>query len=256
MKEDTIDDKQTTTSLRTLERGLDVLDCFCQGVTRLSLTEIAAKTGLNPSTAFRILATLENRNYISRSAETKKYHLGSQILRLFPPSLESFDLRSIAAPYLQQLNNQSTESVSLYVVLDSHRVCLDRIETSHPLRRVIHIGDRLPLTRGAAGKVLLAWLPADEKAAFLTKDPSVSIEELETIKRQNVSVSIGEREAGVAAIATPIFDANGQVVAALSMSGPTVRFTPEFVDSMIPLTIETGKQISQALGYQPAGCER
>lgn len=252
MKETATDDKQSTPSLRTLERGLDVLDCFCQGVTRLSLTEIAAKTGLNPSTAFRILATLENRSYISRNAETKKYQLGSQVLRLLSPSMESFDLRSVAAPYLRQLYDQSNESVSLYVVLDGHRVCLDRIETTHPLRRVIHIGDRLPLTRGAAGKVLLAWMPDVKKEASKIPRSSISSAELEKIKQQHFSVSIGEREEGVVAIATPVFDANGEVVAALSMSGPTVRFTSEFIDAMIPLIIKAGEQFSLALGYQPA----
>ena len=103
------DEKQTPASLRTLERGLDVLDCFCQGSSKLSLTEVAALTGLNPSTAHRIFATLEKRNYLKRDPETKKYQLGPQLFRLFLPSLEASDLRSIAKPHMQRLFDACNE---------------------------------------------------------------------------------------------------------------------------------------------------
>ncbi|SFM12955.1 IclR family transcriptional regulator [Pelosinus propionicus] len=250
MKDNIIDDKQGTTSLRTLERGLDILDCFCHSNTKLSLSELAATTGLNPSTAFRILATLEKRNYINRNPETKKYQLGSQFYCLFSPSLDSLDLRTIAAPHLQHLFSLSNESVCLYVVLDNHRVCLDRIETTHPLRRVIHVGDRLSLTKGAGGKVLLAWMTENQRQKYGITDSSLSPNELDIIKQKGFSSSLAEREEGVAAIAAPIFNANEEIIAALSMSGPTVRFTQEVIGKMIPLVIKTANDISLDLGYK------
>ena len=94
-----IDDTATNSAgLRTLERGLDILDIFSQGVTKLTLTEIAAKINLSPSTASRLLNTLLNRGYLSRDAETKKYVIGSQALRLNASSFRTFDLRPLAEP--------------------------------------------------------------------------------------------------------------------------------------------------------------
>ena len=250
MENSTLNDTQNTTSLRTLERGLDILNCFSHGTTNLSLTELAAITGLNPSTTFRILATLEKCNYINRNPETKKYKLGPQIFCLFTPSLESMNLRFIASPHLQLLYNLSNESICLYVALNNKRVCLDRIETTHPLRRVLHVGDRLPLTKGAGGKILLAWMSEKDLQQNGVLDSQIATTELSKIKQAGFTVSIGEREEGVAAIAAPIFDANGQVTAALSMSGPTVRFTQELIEEMIPQVVKTAKDISLALGFQ------
>lgn len=249
MNHHTEDSKQSVVALRTLERGLDVLDCFCHGTTNLSLTEISSRIGLNPSTTSRILSTLEMRNYITRNSETRKYQLGSQVLSLSVPSVESSDLRSIAAPHMQTLYNLCNESVSLYVVLDGWRVVLDRIETTHPLRRVINIGDRLSLSKGAGGKVLLAWMTAAEKVQH-GFDSLELAEELERCRSQGFSVSLGEREVGVGAIAAPIFAANGQVIAALGLSGPTVRFTYDFISKMIPHVKVTAELISTDLGYR------
>ena len=141
--------------------------------------------------------------------------------------------------------------VSVYMLFsDNHRVCLDRIETTHPLRRVLHVGDRLPLTKGAGGKILLAWMSEKEKQQNGVLDSQIVTTELIKIKQTGFAVSNGEREEGVAAIAAPIFKASGQLTAALSMSGPTVRFTQELIDKMIPHVVKTAKDISSALGYQ------
>ena len=244
------EEKAAAPSLRTLERGLDVLDCFCQGETKMSLTEIAARIQLQPSTTSRILATLEKRNYILRERETKKYLMGTQLLCLLRQSAESLDLNRIAAPYMRRFFEKYNESVTLYVVRDGHRVCIDRIETTHGLRRVVNIGDRLPLTRGASGKVLLAWLPERQKKEIWAADPVVSLPELEQIVRQGYAFSAGEREEGVGAVSAPIFDAVGQVVASLAIAGPTVRLTKKKLEGMIPMLLKTAAEISQALGYK------
>jgi len=149
-----IDDTATNSAgLRTLERGLDVLDIFSHGATKLTLTEIAAKINLSPSTASRLLNTLLNRGYLSRDAETKKYVIGSQALRLNASSFRTFDLRPLAEPIMRRLAERYNESITLYVALDGQRVCIDRVETTHALRHVVNIGDRLPLVRGAGGKI-------------------------------------------------------------------------------------------------------
>ncbi len=247
---DDIDAKNEVPSLRTLERGLDVLDCFCQGETKLSLTEIAARVRLNPSTASRILSTLEKKHYISRNGETKKYQLGSQILCLISPAAQTFELSSVARPHMRSLFELYNESITLYIALNGQRVCIDRIETTHSLRRVVNIGDRFSLTRGASGKVFLAWMPEEQRKALWNADPLIPYDEFGQIKRQGYAISIGERERGVAAIAAPIFSAGSQIVAALSMAGPTVRLTHGVIEQMIPSVVQTANAISKALGYK------
>ena len=245
-------DTNNTTSLRTLERGLDVLDCFGHSETKLSLTEIATRINLTPSTVTRILATLEKRNYLVRDSETKKYQLSRRFGSLAASSGQSFDIRIIAAPYLRRLYDLYNESVSLYVLLDGQRVCIDRIETTHGLRRVINIGDRLSLTRGASGKVLLAWLPEEQRKVIWLTDPAVPFKEFDQIRMQGFATSISERDEGVAAVSAPIFDSQEQMVAAVAIAIPTVRLTKETIPQMIPSVMEAAKEISKALGYKNA----
>jgi DNA-binding IclR family transcriptional regulator len=241
------DAKQNSVSLRTLERGLDVLDCFEQTSAKLSLTEISARIGLNPSTTSRILSTLEMRNYIVRNVETKKYQLGSRIFSLLSTSFDNFDLRAVAAPHLLDLYTMCNETVSLYIVLNDSRVCIERIETTHSLRRVMNIGESLPLAKGAAGRILLAWMPEAELKRLRVYS---RLEELKKYKEDGFAVSIGEREEGVAGIAAPIMDANGEVHACITLSGPTVRFSDAFITKMIPEIVKTAEDISLDIGYR------
>ena len=245
----TDDTAENAPGLRTLERGLDVLDLFCHGATRLSLTEIAGKIDLTPSTTSRLLRTLQNRGYLSRDEETKKFVIGPQALRLTTSSFRTFDLRRIAAPILQKLHEQYNESLSLYVVLDGHRVCVDRLETTHALRHVVNIGERMPLTRGASGKVLLAWMPAADRKAILAADASVSTAELDSIKKNGYAISMGERDQGVGAVAAPIFDAAGNLQCALALAGPFARLSREDFERMAPDIVNAANQISLALGH-------
>lgn len=244
------DTAQTASGLRTLERGLDVLDLFGHGAVRLSLTEIADKISLSPSTASRLLHTLLLRGYLSRDEETKKYIIGSQALRLTASSFRTFDLRPLAAPVLRMLAEKYNESLSLYVVLDGSRVCIDRIETTHALRHVVNIGDRLPLARGAGGKALLAWIPEEERKKIIPPEENLPSSELARIQKQGFAISMGERDQGVGAIAAPVFDAEGRLQCSLSLSAPIVRFNREAFERIAPDIVNAASQISAALGYK------
>lgn len=242
------DQGQSAAGLRTLERGLDILDLFGQGALKLSLSEIAEKINLTPSTTSRLLHTLNLRGYVSRDEETKKFSIGPQALRFSVSSFRTFDLRKIAAPFLQSLHRKYNESVSLYILLDGHRVCIDRLETSHALRHVVNVGDRLPLPRGAGGKVLLAWLSNEERKKIPEAD-AVPVGELDKIRKQGYAISLGERDQGVSAISAPIFDESGRILCALAVAGPIVRLSPEVLADMAPDVVATARKISTALGH-------
>ena len=236
------------TPVRSIERALDIMDCFQPGRLELTLTEIATSIELAMSTTSRIVATLEKRHYLSRNPDTQCYSLGSRISQIGALGLSNMDLRRVALPFIKELNALYNEGVSLYIERDDERICIERVESTLPLRRVINVGDRHPLTRGAAGRVLLAYMPADRRQALLTKDPFTTEESLAELRHGGYTVSLGEREEGVTSIAAPIQDAQCAVIAALSMSGPSVRFEGSGFSDKIAKVKRTAELISNALG--------
>lgn len=235
-------------SVRTLERGLEILQIFETTSSDFSLTEISHKVDLSPSTASRLLASLEKFQFIRRDPDTRRYSLGSALLRLKDFASRQTDLRSIALPYLRELQRKYNESTSVYVAQNGQRVCLERVESTHKLRRIIMIGESLPLTRGAGGRVLLAWMEPTEREAVLTRDASTTEDVLKEVRDAGHAFSFAEREVGVFAVAAPIFDSSGKSVAALSMSGPTSRLTPELKEKYLQAIRESAMKISHELG--------
>lgn len=237
-------------SVRAVERALDILDCFAAGRLELSLTEISKRIDLAMSTTSRLVWTLEKRGYLARSAETQRYELGPTISQIGALGYAHIDLCKVALPIMTALNRIYDEGVCLYIVQGDARVCVERVESSQPLRRVINVGDRNLLTRGAAGRVLLAYQPKEKRETLLAGDPFTTEEELGELRKSGYTVSLGEREEGVTSIAAPIQDAQHEVVAALSMSGPSVRFDgPGYADKVAKVK-KHAELISAALGRQ------
>lgn len=237
-------------SVRSIDRALDVLDCFGPGQLDFSLTDFSKRIELPMSTTSRIVSTLERRNYLARNRETGRYTLGSKLTEIGILGFSNIDLSKVAAPFMRELNRIYNEGVSLYVVQNDERICVERVESTRPLRRVINVGDRHRLTRGAAGRVLLAYLTMEKREALLRADPFTTEESLRELRHSGYTVSLGEREEGVTSIAAPIYDARHEVVAALSMSGPSVRFEgPGFADKIAKVK-KYAELISMALGYR------
>jgi DNA-binding IclR family transcriptional regulator len=235
-------------SVRSIERALDILDCFSPSELEFTLSALSRRIDLAPSTTFRIASTLEKRGYIRRNAENQRYALGPVLARIGALGFASVDICKLALPYMRELNRIYDEGVSLYVVRDNERVCVERVESSRPLRRVVNIGDRHLLTRGAAGRVLLAYLPEEKRAELLKSDPFTTEEALAELRRSRRAVSLGEREEGVTSIAAPVENLRREVVAALAMSGPSVRFAGPGFDEKITKVARFADLISEALG--------
>lgn len=236
-------------SVKVIERALKMLNCFTKEKLNLSLVEIAREIDLPPSTTSRILATLEKYNYLYRDDETQRYYLGPSIARLGTLCYSHMDFRRIAIPYMIQLREIYNESVGLYVPNNAYRVCIERIESTHPLKRILNIGDRLPLTRGASGRLLLAYQPQAVIDELLLADPYTTHEKLAEIRTQGYSTSRSEREEGVVSVAAPIFDSHHKVVAALNISGPAARIDLEQMIEMALKAKEFALRISQEMGY-------
>ncbi|TCP53794.1 IclR family transcriptional regulator [Tumebacillus sp. BK434] len=222
-------------TVRAVERALDILLCFSGSDTELGLSDIAKRIGLHKSTVHRLLASLESKGFVRRHPTTEKYRLGWSVLELVSNINRSDDLSSIVRPEMTRLRDLLGETISLYVRAGMERIRIQAVESTQPVRRVADIGKRLPLNVGASGKVLLAY--AEEPLEEILYDPSwpadLNREEfakaIQTVRDQGYAVSIEERELGAAAVAAPIFSRAGQIVAALSVSGPVDRFTSDAV---------------------------
>lgn len=231
-------------NVRAVERALELLECFSKNKSEIGLSELARMLMLPKATVFRIASTLEDKGYLLQDPERQAYRLGPKAAALGNAFLTNLDYRTVALPLMKHLRDEIQETVSLYISVENqYRMCVQRVESPHVLRQFINIGDRLPLNRGSAGKLLIAF-----------QNLAVDLEGLEPgeivkIRKQGYATSFEERERGLASISAPIFDSKGEAIASLTVSGPSFRFSETEKDRYIRKTVETAQQISFRLGH-------
>ena len=220
--------------------------------------------GVSHSAAGRLMAAMKTLGILHQNHDTHMYSLGGKVLFWAGVYTASMDVRNVALPALQDLHRATLETISLYVLEGIDRVCIERLESPQNVRIVAHLGRRLPLYAGSAGKVFLAFLPAARREEILLAtvfkpltektivDPTQFSAELERIRSQGYAVSHGEWILDASGVAAPIFGQNGEIVATLTISGPSQRFTPETVASYIYEVVRVAKIISNEMGYRPA----
>ena len=227
--------RDETQTIRSVERALDVLLCFAGEQGGLGVTQIAERVGLYKSTVHRILTALEAKGFVRQDPATGRYHLGLKALELASVYLTSGDLPAVAYGEMLLLRDEAQETVSLYVRDGTERVRVQRAEGPQTVRRVVGLGERLPLYLGASGKVLLAWASPAERTRLLDQILPTSIDRaaleaaIDRARTQGWAHSQEEREDGVSSVAAPVIDRLGRCVAALAISGPVNRFDPERV---------------------------
>lgn len=220
-----------------VNRALAILEAFDQPEPTLSLTDIARSTGLYKSTVLRLLGSLERANLVTRRGDGE-YILGPMIARLGVVYRRSFKLDSVVMPILQGLMTSTNESASFYVRSGNHRMCLFRVDSEQYIRDFSYPGDLLPLDRGAAGRVLSQFQGGIKAEPF-------SPQEI-------VILSVGEYRPGGAALAAPVFGAQGELVGALGVSGPEARFTKQRIKKFSASLLDAAKAATAALGGKPA----
>lgn len=202
-----------------------------------TLSELSRATDMHKSTILRLLESLQDAGYVVK-VEGAKYALGPTVMRLGMAYERTNPLRHQILPVMRRLVERGTESPSFHIRQSPlERLCLFRLDSNHPTLDRVHAGDRLPLHRGAAGKVLLAFghAPAEGEA-------------MERIRRECFAVSLGERDPSCAGVAAPVFSGQSLLLGALSLSGPRERFRPIEVEAMREPLIEAARELSEALG--------
>ncbi len=248
--------------VESLARGLSVFSSFSRERPALSLTDISQRLQLNKTTTFRLLSTLEYLGYLERDQQTKLYRPALEVLRLGFVVLNGLEVRQVAASYLRRLVDEVEKTISL-AVLDKHEVAyVDRVGGVYTPNVYRPVGSRLPAYCTSTGKLLLAYLPPEQLAAALTATtwvrhtettivtPKALKENLALVRGRGFSDSDGEMIPELRAVAAPIYQNNGQTVAAVSISGPAHRVSyEELIGEFGPKVVETGREISQTLGY-------
>jgi IclR family transcriptional regulator, KDG regulon repressor len=245
----------------TLLRTVRILDCFTPETPQLGVRQAARRLGLSTSAAGRLMQSMKEVGILTQDPSTRMYAVGTRVLTWAGMYLATSDVRNLALPYLQELLHETQETVSLYAREGHERVCIERLESSRSVAFVARVGRRLPIYAGAAGKVLLAFLSQDQQHEILTGleltpvtprtlvDPRALRQELETIRRQGYAVSRGEYSLDASGVAAPIFSQSGGVVAAITISGPSQRFTDDVIQDYIEKVVRVTGNISRALGY-------
>lgn len=212
-----------------VDRAFAVLAALGDG--DLALADIARRTGFYKSTILRLIASLERAGFVQRR-DDGRYAVGAAPLKLAERYQRGFRLADHILPVLRRLAAATGETASFYVRDGNGRVCLHRVEGDHPVRAVVREGDRLPLGRGAAGRVL----PAFSGAAGTAHD---------SVRAQGYAVSMGEVTPDVASIAAPVFDAAGKLAGAVNLSGPAHRFAgnPVLIDATRAAAADATKRL-------------
>ena len=219
----------SASGVRSVQRALDILSLLTEERPSITVREVVAATGLAKTTVIRLIQTLEQMGLLW--ATSNGYMAGPGLWRWAHLARSSWELPPETKRMMRDLAQRDRETVNVYVARDIVRVCIAQQESPQPLRHVVHVGDELPMWGGASAKVLLR----NATPGLLTRVARSSPYGEQHVRRlqewideathQGFAVSHGEREEGLSAVAVPVLGRSGTVVAALGLSGPSLRFT-------------------------------
>lgn len=247
--------------LKTVARALQVVELLGAQRRALSLTQIARHLQVNPSTAHHLLSTLRTRGYVEQDASSA-YRLSLRLLLIGSGAPAVGDLRNVAEPVLRRLASRSGETASLVVRDQFQGVCLEQVQSPRLVAVTGYVGQRFPLHCTATGKALLAWLPPQEVRRIVSAaglrhltprtitEPTQLQRELARVRRTGVAYDRGERTADVRCAAAPIVNHTGEVIAAVSLSGPAHRLSELRLRELGKLVQVACQEISSHLGWK------
>jgi IclR family transcriptional regulator, KDG regulon repressor len=245
--------------VRAVDRALDILLCFTREEPARSLTQIAESIHMSKTTVHRLLATLENKRFITRDHATGLYRLGFRFIEMASLVLQDADLPRWAQPYLRRLSTEYGETVDLSILDGSHVIYLEVIESPQRVKLAAAVGQRLPAYFTASGKALLAYLPEDavrkiigDNLAESSRNNPSSIEEmiadLRATAERGYAISEQEYEDAINAVAAPIFDKDKNPIASIAIVGPSYRLNKDRLPTLGESLREMTRVISSEIG--------
>jgi IclR family KDG regulon transcriptional repressor len=251
-------------NITALQRGLRLLRLFSESPLGLTAKQVAVRSRLPVSTVHRFLANLEGTGFLNCGGDGV-YHLGIACFAIGQAALGQLDIRRVSLPYLEELNRQTRETIHLTVRHGLSAVYVEKLDSPEQLRIYSRIGAAVPLYCTAVGKVMLAYMPDDERKKVLpqlvlkrlTPNSVGNLQELEAelyrVRKNGYACDLEEHELHIRCLAAPIWDHAGGVNASLSITAPVVRMAVTRLRQLAPLIQTAGLQISRELGYQTTG---
>ncbi|MBG0850850.1 IclR family transcriptional regulator [Streptomyces spinoverrucosus] len=245
--------------VQSVDRAVSVLEILAQRG-EAGVSEVAAEMDVHKSTAFRLLGALEARGLVEQTAERGKYRLGFGIVRLAGAVTGRLDITQQGRPVCERLSGEIGETVNIAVLQEHHAVNLYQVRGPGAVGTHNWVGQLTPVYATSSGKILLAHLPEKERAAVLAESGTQKLtphtltsrteleKNLAEARERGYVVALEELEVGLHAVAAPIRSRDGEVIAALSASGPTYRFTEERMHELAPVLIRGAEEISRRMG--------
>lgn len=225
------------------------------------ITELSQRVMMSKSTVYRFLQTMKALGYVSQEAESEKYSLTMKMFELGSMALSNVDLIRYADVQMREISRLTKEAIHLGALEEDSIVYIHKIDSLYNLRMYSRIGRRNPLYCTAIGKVLLGWRDEHDvrerlsdvefiqRTATTLKDVDALLAELNDVRQQGFGEDNEEQERGLRCIAVPVYDRFGMVIAGLSISFPTLRFSEESKREYVGMLHRAAKIISSQMGY-------
>jgi DNA-binding IclR family transcriptional regulator len=253
-------DNSLTAPVQSVQRAAAILRSFTESEPELGVSELSRRLDLHKSTVSRMIATLQAEGLIDQNLDTGKYRLGIGLVSLAGVALGRLNARGAAQPHLADLVALSQETVNVTVLDGRECVNIERAASPQPIQYIGWIGRRSPLHCTASGKLILAHMTLEERAAVLPTplrqytDKTVTdnfqlARQLNQICQQGYAIVHEEYETGFSSLAAPIYNHQENLLATISISGPTYRLNDTIFQEHLPTLLATCQKISAELGF-------
>ncbi|MHD0317632.1 IclR family transcriptional regulator [Fusobacterium sp. THCT1E2] len=246
-------------SVKSAERVLEIFDILAENQQGLTCKEISLKLGYAPSSTFELLKTMKENGYLLIK-DNKKYFLGTMLIRLGNIVNNNLDFKNLIKPHLIEIMNILLETTFLGMVSKENIIYVDKVQSSHTVATNANIGSLKPIYCTGLGKIILAYMSKEERDATIENldmikftnntivDKKIFKTKLDEFKKLGYAIDDEEIENGLWCLAVPLFDSNGKVQLAISVSGPKERML-EKKELIKKTMLKKSKEISELLGY-------
>lgn len=260
VRPDAEDRGDRVSSVQSVDRALTVLELLSEDEEGYRLTDLATRTGLSPSTVHRLLAALEQRRFVQFDQTDGMWHVGRQSFAVGSAFVRRRNFVAPALPILRRLRDQTRETANLAVIDEGEVVFLTQVESREITRAITRSGGRVPMVTSGVGKVIMANYTDGDVAAIiqrygmrrmtpksLTRAGELR-EVLRRIRRDGYGIDDEEYMLGLRCVSAPIYDAQGEALAAISISGLTSRVTDDRLEALGKLVGGAARELTEALG--------
>jgi DNA-binding IclR family transcriptional regulator len=242
--------------LLVLGKITEILDAFSLARPSMTLGEIQQATGLPTSTVQRLVSNMVAQGLLDRAGD--QIRIGTRMAYWAATAVKDLDVLAVVNPVLKEIRDKTGETACFFKVEQNFRVCVAIAETRHALRRDMYIGKVIPLHAGSASRVLLAWnpelaekilaAPLEQLTEFTVTSPEELRRHIARAKADGYAITTGEREDSASGLSAPVFDSAGDVLGALTISGPTIRMPRQQCEAWVDLLVGYAEQVTRTIG--------